>query len=221
MMKAKQKKQKANQKNLPLTDQALAYLRDAIQSQQIKPGQEIDFIALAKELGMSRTPIRESIRQLVTEGLFELKQGGSVCVTQLSAEEGESFYLVRDKLEVAAGRAAAIHISGLEIEMLRSNLTLFDNAHSEPDTLSHIDNQFHELLYDACNNSYLSQELKLLRIKIGLLMGRPFSNPARIDNAYKEHLSIVKALETHNPDLVEKAVSNHYLNARKSRLSLL
>ena len=221
MTKSNQSKQTTAQKNMPLTDQALAYLRDAIQTGKINPGQEVDFAALAQKLGMSRTPLRESIRQLLTEGLLELLPGGTVCVTQLSAVEAEGFYHVRDELEIVAVRAAAVHISGLEIEMLKANLALFDNTRAEPEKLSQIDNQFHTVLYDACNNTYLSQTLRRLRIKIGLLQGRPFSNPERINDAYHEHASIIKALESHNPDIAERAIALHYSNARKSRLSLL
>jgi DNA-binding GntR family transcriptional regulator len=221
MTKSKQPAPTTTQKNMPLTDQALAYLRDAIQTRKINPGEEIDFAALAQKLGMSRTPIRESIRQLLTEGLLELLPGGTVCVTQLSAVEAEGFYHVRDELEVVAARAAAVHISDLEIEMLKANLSLFDKARDEPEKLSQIDNQFHTVLYDACNNNYLSQTLRRLRIKIGLLQGRPFSNPERINDAYSEHASIIKALESHDPDIAESAVAKHYSNARKSRLSLL
>ena len=221
MTKSKQPAPTTAQKNMPLTDQALAYLRDAIQTRKINPGQEIDFAALSQKLDMSRTPIRESIRQLLTEGLLELLPGGTVCVTQLSAVEAEGFYHVRDELEIVAARAAAVHISDLEIEMLKANLSLFDMARDEPEKLSLIDNQFHTVLYDACNNNYLSETLRGLRIKIGLLQGRPFNNPERINDAYNEHASIIKALESHDPDLAEKAVAKHYSNARESRLSLL
>ena len=221
MTKSKQSSPTTAEKNLPLTDQALAYLRDAIQTRKIIPGQEIDFVDLAQKLGMSRTPIRESIRQLLTEGLLELLPGGTVCVTQLSDEEAEGFYHVRDELEIVAARAAAVHISDLEIEMLKANLTLFDEARNEPEKLSQIDNQFHTVLYDACNNDYLSQTLRGLRIKIGLLQGRPFNNPQRINDAYNEHASIIKALESHDPDNAESAVAKHYSNARLSRLSLI
>jgi|TARA_B110000238_G_scaffold128467_1_gene138642 DNA-binding GntR family transcriptional regulator len=209
------------QQNTPLTDQAMAYLRDAIQTQKISPGQEIDFAALAQKLGMSRTPIRESIRQLLTEGLLELLPGGAVSVTQLSAGEAEGFYHVRDELEIVSARAAAVHISDLEIAMLKANLAMFDSARAEPEKLFQIDNQFHTILHDACNNSYLSQTLRRLRIRIGLLQGRPFSNPERINDAYKEHASIIKALESHDPDKTQRAIAKHYRSARTSRLSLL
>tara|TARA_B110000444_G_scaffold259213_1_gene302258 strand:- start:998 stop:1663 length:666 start_codon:yes stop_codon:yes gene_type:complete len=221
MSKSKPDKSAAAQQNMPLTDQAMVYLRDAIHTRKFKPGQEIDFSSLAKDLGMSRTPIRESIRQLVTEGLLELLPGGTVSVTQLSDEEAEGFYHVRNNLEVAAARAAAVHISDLEVEMLKANLALFDKARTQPGKLALIDDQFHTLLYDACNNNYLSQTLKLLRFQVGLLQGRPFNNPQRIDASYKEHKSIIRALESHNPDLTEKAVAKHYNNARKSRLAQL
>ena len=221
MTKSKQPQPATARQNTPLTDQALAYLRDAIQTRKINPGQEIDFAALAQELGMSRTPIRESIRQLLTEGLLEPLPGGSVCVTQLSAKDAEGFYHVRDELEIVAARAAAVHISDLEIEMLKANLSLFDNARDEPEKLSQIDNHFHTVLHGACNNNYLSQTLRRLRIRIGLLQGRPFSNPERINDAYKEHSSIIKALESHDPDKAQRAIAKHYRSARKSRLAHL
>ena len=209
------------QQKTPLTDLALAYLRNAIQTQKINPGEEIDFAVLAQNLGISRTPIRESIRQLLTEGLLEQFPGGRVCVTQLSEEEAEGFYHVRDELEIVAARAAAVHISDLEIEMLKANLALFDSAREDPERLTQIDNQFHRIIHDACSNSYLSQTLKRLRIRIGLLQGRPFRNPGRIDAAYKEHASIIKALESHDPDKAQRAFAKHYRSARESRLSSL
>ena len=221
MTKSKLSEPTTAQQNTPLTDQAMAYLRNAIQTQKINPGEEIDFTALAEKLGMSRTPIRESIRQLLTEGLLELLPGGTVCVTELSARETEGFYHVRDELEIVAARAAAVHISDLEIEMLKANLALFDKAKADPEKLSLIDNQFHTILYDACNNSYLSQTLRRLRIRIGLLQGMPFSNPERIIAAYKEHASIIRALESRVPEKAQRAVAKHYRSARKSRLSLL
>lgn len=209
------------QQNMPLTDQALVYLRTAIHTGEIEPGQEIDFAALAQALGMSRTPIRESIRQLLTEGLLELLPGGTVCVTRLSAEEAEGFYHVLCELEISAARTAAIHISDLELEMLRTNLSMFDVSRDKPEILAQIDSQFHNVIYDSCNNDYLAKTLRLLRIRIGLLKVGPFNKAARVDAAYKEHLSIFKALESHNPELVEKAMSNHITKARKYRLSLL
>ena len=219
MSKSSQVEQTSVPHDMPLTDQAQAYLRNAIRSGRFTPGQEIDFAALGKELGMSRTPIRESIRELLTEGLLELLPGGTVCVAQLTVEEAESFYHVRDELEIAAARAAAIHISDLELEMLKANLVQFDGARNKPELLSQIDDQFHTILHDSCNNSYLTQTLKLLRMKIGLLKGKPFNSKERINSAYKEHVSIIKALESHDPDKAEKAVAKHYGNARKSRLS--
>ena len=91
------------------------------------------------------------------------------------------------KLEIVAARTAAVHISDLEIEMLKANLSLFNMSRDEPEKLSQIDNQFHTVMYDACNNNYLSQTLRRLRIKTGLLQGLPFSNPKRINDAYNEH----------------------------------
>ncbi|MDA1371711.1 MAG: GntR family transcriptional regulator [Proteobacteria bacterium] len=221
MKKSNQPKPTNTPQNMPLTDQSLVYLRNAIRTGKISPGQEIDFAALAKELGMSRTPIRESIRELLTEGLLELLPGGTVCVTQLSAEDAAGFYDVLCELEINAVRAAAVHISELEIEMLRTNLSLFDNARTDPEKLSQIDSQFHNVIYDACNNDYLSQTLSRLRIRIGLLKVRPFDESVRINEAYNEHLAIFKALESHDPDLAEKVIAKHITKARKYRLSRL
>lgn len=221
MNKSRQREPVNAQQNMPLTDQALVYLRDAILNGEFEPGQEIDFAEIAAKLGMSRTPIRESIRQLLTEGLLELLPGGTVCVTRLSAVEAESFYNVLCDLEIAAARDAAIHITDLEIEMLRTNLSLFHSSLSEPEQLSKIDSQFHNIIYQACNNNYLSKSLRLLRIRIGLLKVQPFEKPERIKAAYKEHQAVFNALTARDPDLAEKAITKHIKNARKYRLSLL
>ncbi|MDG2421410.1 MAG: GntR family transcriptional regulator [Gammaproteobacteria bacterium] len=221
MKKPKHSEPAKSSQNMPLTEQALVYLRDAIRTGKLNPGQEIDYAGLAQELSMSRTPIRESVRQLLTEGLLELMPGRTVCVTQVSSEEAESFYQVLHDLEIAAARAAAVHISDLEIKMLKANLSIFNDSKNEPEKLSQIDSQFHNLIYGACNNKYLSQTLKVLRIRIGLLKVQSFDKPARIKSAYREHMEIFKALKSHDPNLAEKAISKHISNARKYRLSLL
>ena len=221
MAKRKQSGSVQPAQNMPLTDQALVYLRDAIRTGKLNPGQEIDYAELAQELNMSRTPIRESVRQLLTEGLLELLPGRTVRVTQVSPIEAESFYKILGDLEIAAVRGAAVHISDLEIEMLKVNLSIFDKSRNEPEKLSQIDSQFHSLIYGACNNKYLSQTLKVLRVRIGLLRVKPFDKPARIKSTYRGHMEIFKALKAHDPDLAEKAMSTHIASARKYRLSLL
>ena len=112
-------------------------------------------------------------------------------------------------------------LSDLEIEMIKVNLSIFDKSRNEPEKLSQIDSQFHSLIYGACNNKYLSQTLKLLRVRIGLLRLKPFDKPARIKSTYKGHMELFKALKSHDPDLAEKAMSKHISSARKYRLSLL
>jgi len=218
MPKTKQSAVSAQRSEASRSDLALQYLRDAIESRKLSAGDEIDFVSLAKELGVSRTPIRESIRQLRTEGLLELLPGGRVCVVQLSLQEIEDYYAVRLGLEVAAVRAAALHISDYEIKILSINLELFDKHRNNPLTLRKIDNQFHNIIYKASRNSYMLQTLHRLRIMLGLVVGNPLEINTRIAKVRNEHAAIVKALKSHQPDLAEKAVTIHIRNAHASRL---
>jgi DNA-binding GntR family transcriptional regulator len=208
-------------KNKTLTDQIMAHLRDAIHSGNFNSDQEIDLSKLARDLSTSRTPVRESIRQLITEGLLELLPSGAVRVIPLPAEEVEIFYQALCQLEIATARIAAANITDVELEMLNANLSLFLKARSQPDKLSQIDSQFHNIIYNASNNDYLLQTLKPLRTRMGLLKVQAFDTPARINASYKEHVAILEALKSHDPDLTEKAIAKHITNACMHRQSFL
>jgi len=202
----------------PLTELVSNHLRNGIESRVLRPGDEIDFAVLARELKISRTPIRESIRKLHADGLVEFFSGGRVRVATLSASDAEAFYVVRLTLEVAAARAATIHISDYELEMLRLNVEYFGAQMKIQTRLYAIDKQFHEILYDASRNQYLSQTLKSLRIVLGLVHGPAYDQKLRINETHAEHTAILKALLSRDPENSANAVTHHIKNAKKARL---
>lgn len=204
----------------PLTEFVCAHLRESIESRQLRPGDEIDFAELAAKLNISRTPIRESIRKLHLEGLVEILSGGRVRIATLSQTDAEHFYVVRLELEKAAVRAATVHISEYEIEMLRLNIDHFAARKDSPDQLPIIDKAFHEILYDASRNQYLSNCLKSLRVMLGLFQDPAYDQGQRIHETHREHTVILKALLRRDSEQAEAAVARHITNAKKARLGL-
>lgn len=170
------------------------HIRNAIASKELRPGTVIDFNALARELNMSRTPIRESIRSLHNAGLLEAINGGQFRVAILDQRKQAAFYAVRMALEAAATRMAATAISEIELELLQHNLEIFSDPATSQAQLPAIDRQFHEIIYEASRNRYLATRLKSLREVLGLIPRTSFETPERIRQIHAEHNAIFAAL---------------------------
>lgn len=202
----------------PLTEVVSNYLRSSIEARRLRPGDEIDFASLSKKLKISRTPIRESIRKLHLEGLLEYDASGRVKVATLSSEDAEDFYAVRLELEISNIKSATIHITDYELEMLRLNLNLFEERSDKPSDLPDIDKMFHDIIYDASRNQFLSQSLKSLRVVLGLFQDPAYDRDSRISSTLKEHTAIFKALAQRDLQQAISAVTKHILNAKKARI---
>lgn len=193
------------------------HIRQAIQTRKLQPGDLINFPELEEELGISRTPIRESIGRLQADGLIESLPGGQFRVAVLSQKQISDFYAVRLELELIAASMAARQITDRELIMLRRNLEIFREHRHDSELLIRIDKQFHEIIFDATRNRYLSQRLKHLRGILALLPFKAFRTSSRVEQAIAEHTSIVNALSAHDLDAAVESVSTHVRNARDAR----
>jgi len=200
-----------------LAERAARQIVESIELRVLKPGEVLDFAALSEAMNISRTPIRESVRKLQMDGLLEGLPGGQFRVVVLTPEKINDYYVVRTELEIAAAGLAARQILDEELDMLKCNLELFRDHIDRPDDLVRLDQQFHEIIYDATRNRYLRKRLSALRVILGLLPVASYHDPQRTKGILKEHKAIVATLARHDAEAAQAAIRTHIEKAGVAR----
>ena len=138
---------------VPLRDQVHHAIVDRILRDELKPGARISDTALARELGVSRTPIREALLRLESEGFLEADIGRGFFVKPLSVREVREAYPVLWTLEVLALRGTGAPTSERRAEMDRINAAL--EGEDDPERRIDLDGEWHRTLLEPCGNEYL------------------------------------------------------------------
>jgi DNA-binding GntR family transcriptional regulator len=192
-------------------------LRDAISDGRIAGGERVREEEVARNLGVSRTPVREALQRLQQRGILILGPGRGLVVAQLSHEQVVELYAMREILEGSAARFAAEHATTAEIATLYQLQEQLRTA--EGDDMLHItlNRRFHQAIYEAAHNRYLMQTLESLHDSFALLRSSTFRLPHRQRNSDEERHRIIAAIERRDPELAEKEAREHILQAQRTR----
>lgn len=195
-------------------------LKRAIIFQEIGPGQKIDEEGVAKQLGVSRTPIRESLCRLENEGIVKIIPRRGAFVVRHSKESIIEILLVREVLEGFAARLAVDHIDERAIEEMRSLFRDFSEANirDRSKDYAQADLKFHTLIVKKSQNSWLMSIMNILNDHIQMLRLRTVALEGRPEHSLLEHRKIIEALEKGNSSLAESLMRRHIQNVRKSVL---
>lgn len=202
-------------------DQVSESIRDAIRDGRYTAGDHIRETEVADWLQVSRTPVREALRRLESEGLLTFESWRGVVVADLDRQQISELYALRESLEGTAARLAARHIDDGEIELLSLLLKRSETASNDPKVQAETNRQLHETIHAAAHNRYLTQTLQNLRNSLALLRGTTYSVPGRAETAAQEHRAIVAAIQNRDPDTAEQTARAHIAAAHKARLRLL
>ncbi len=177
----------------------------------IKPGTRLDERSLAAEYGVSRTPIREAIRQLVAAGLATSKPHVGAVVQAVDASRVASLCEASILLESLCARLAASRITAVEIGRLRKIHAACEACHNAGDANGYAleNRQFHSTIISATQNRDLADSVEHCRLRIAPFQRTPFRSPARRAASQEEHLNIIKALERSAPEDAERAMTAH------------
>jgi DNA-binding GntR family transcriptional regulator len=192
-------------------------LRDAISDGRIAVGERVREEEIARELGVSRTPVREALQRLQQRGLLVFGNGRGLVVAELSQHQVLQLYAMREILEGSAARFAAQHATAADVAILyRLQKEL---AEAKPDALLLVtlNRRFHQAIYEAAHNQYLMQTLNMLHDSLALLHNATFRVPSRRSESDEEHRRIVAAIEKHDPDAAEEAAREHIRQAQRTR----
>jgi DNA-binding GntR family transcriptional regulator len=202
-------------------EQAYRRLREKIQHGTFKPGFRLLEVELAKTLGSSRTPVREALSRLESDGLAVRDPHRGMIVTELDHSMVGELYLVREVLEGTAARLAARHASEGEIAMLRQIVDRDREIGDDPERLANNNRVFHDALYRSAHNRYLLKTLSALRESMALLGQTTLSLHGRFQAALEEHEALVVAIERRDPMAAEQAAIVHIRAAHHSRIRLM
>lgn len=195
-------------------------LRKRIIEGSLQPGQRLREAEIAKSLRVSRTPVREALKRLGSEGLFEYLPNRGAVVAGLTPQQAIELYTLRELLESEAARLAAQHALEPEIEMLRDVLRVQREAGNDPEKLARLNRVFHDTLYRLSHNRYLIDVLKRVRDYTVLLKETGYRAPGRPASAYKEHEEIVDAIARRDPEAAKAASQRHLREAQRLRMML-
>jgi DNA-binding GntR family transcriptional regulator len=197
-----------------LSEMAYETLKESLlkmDSSQMSDEGRLDERELATRLGISRTPLREAVNRLVTEGFLKVVPRKGVFIVKVSKRELIEILLIRASLEGLAARLAIEHITDKDIFMLKKIFSPFDpsNVNRKISKYADANVKFHELvlniskcgkLVELANN--LSDQIRMIRLQTISFRMRPVSS-------LKEHLLIIEALENRKPNLAEKRMREH------------
>ncbi|MFC7704208.1 GntR family transcriptional regulator [Plastorhodobacter daqingensis] len=186
----------------------------------LAPGTRLRETELAERFGMSRTPIREAIRQLEADGLVVHLPRQGATIRTLDYPEIMELYEMRVVLEGTAARMAAQAASMIELAELRTlNEELAQT--SEAARLYELNRQFHLTLFDAAKNRFLIRAISGLQKTMMILGPTTLIAPDRAAEAVKEHYVILDALEARDGDAAEALMRNHLAGAHRARIRAL
>lgn len=185
---------------LPLRDVVFNTLRHAILMGELKPGERLMEINLAKRLGVSRTPIREAIRMLELEGLVIMIPRKGAQVAQITKKDLEDVLEVRGALEKLAIELACDKITKSQIIQLKQTVTEFKKAMEEEDItrLAEMDVAFHDIIFAATQNPRLIQIINNLREQMYRYRVEYLKDRQSHKQLVKEHEEIISNLEQHD-----------------------
>lgn len=221
-------------RNLSIREKAYLYIQQLVASGQLAAGSGISELLLAKELGSSRTPIREAMSRLAAEGILEQSPNGGMLVAQLKREDIIELYELREALEVyAVGRAARVpmrpadqdrlqhliqELSKLQNELKKSRQNALDAGQME--RFIACDLGFHALLMSMTHNSRLQKIINDTRLLISIFaIHRAGHDAAALASIHEYHQRVLDAVVRQDAGAAMKAIADHIQASQRERLN--
>jgi DNA-binding GntR family transcriptional regulator len=185
-------------------------LRRGILDGELAPGHRLRSDVLANDLAVSRTPVREALRKLESEGLVVASRHGLV-VRQLSEQDLTEIFYMREALEGMAARLAAENATRADIDELKNLFEDMETVAARGDiaALRELTGEFHMLVCRASHNARLIQTLQGLLDHARQAQSSTLYMAGRPADALKEHRGLLRAIEKRDPELAEALARQH------------
>jgi DNA-binding GntR family transcriptional regulator len=201
------------------TERLAGEIADAIVAGEWAPGERLDEQAMAERYGVSRTPVREALRQLGASGLIELRPRRGAVVALVTPEELDELFVAMAEIEATCARLAALGMSPVDRRRLESLHDAMGKPATADDAAAYAEanTAFHGAIYAGARNAVLADVALGLRRRLLPYRRAQFRAPGRLTLSHGEHATIVDAIRNgdaarahaamlHHVGLVERAV---------------
>lgn len=193
-----------------LAVQMVETLRERLLSGQIPSGARINEVELAQELSISRGPLREAIRQLVSEGLLVHRPNKGAVVFEADLEEVQALFELRSALETAAARLAAARRGRKDITALRRTCERSRKVLATGRRFAHsTDLDFHRALLDAARSPRISEQVCRVHQQIIVVRSRQDVARSHTDASLTDHEQIAEAIAEGQADRAADLMELH------------
>ena len=216
-----------------MRDKAYLYLQRRIRSGELVAGAALSEVSIARELGSSRTPVREAIRQLVVEGFLRQTANGVSAVVEFSKRDVAELYELREALEVyAVGKAAEHELRPPDLDSLRklvSEILVLRARIEQPERrqlnaeqmqrLVRIDLNFHAMLVRAAANRRILKTFADTRVLLNIFaLRRRGHDAAQLTEIHRHHTEILSAVIRKDSEAAMRALRDHIRISKQERL---
>jgi len=182
--------------NPTLAEKLATAIADGILNGTLPPGLRLDEIGLAQQHGVSRTPVREALRQLTMSGLIDMRPRKGAIVSKATPEQVESLFVAMAEMEATCARLAAMSMTPVERRRLQARheaMTALAGA-GDPDAYSNANVAFHSAIYAGAHNAPIAEYTLGLRRRVGPFRRAQFQVEGRLTKSNQEHDAVVRAI---------------------------
>lgn len=199
-------------------DRVYEQIREAIRQGHFIPGSRLRERDVASQFNVSRTPVREALRRLESEGILTSSAQKGLKVTELDHQMIAELYYMRELLEGTAAGLAAENATKAEIQLLQMIVSEENEYIESPSDLARLNYALHQTIQGAARNRYLVVSLNTLRDGLMLIPSTNLGDTRRAKASHEEHLKIVSAIEAKDPEAAIAAARAHISSAYASKL---
>jgi DNA-binding GntR family transcriptional regulator len=191
-------------------------LADEIIHGRLAPGTALDETIFATRLGVSRTPVREAIRQLEAIGLVETRPHRGAVVRDIPAARLDDMFSVMAELEALCAKWAAVAMTIEERTRLREIWTESAVHVREGGRTTYIkyNDLFHEAVYDGSHNTFLAEQTRVVRLRIAPFRRVQFESVGRLALSHQEHGRVLEAIERGDSEEAHRQMLVHLATVR-------
>jgi DNA-binding GntR family transcriptional regulator len=198
-------------------------IKEMMLNYDIVPGQRLVFVDLAKQLGVSRTPVNNALSILAKEGYLDFVPNQGYSVHKLTLEEAESLYEIREILEIGTIGKAIRNLTPEKMEMLEKRRLEYENSISDRvhRKLFILDAEFHASIMKMIGNLYLVERYRDLCQRIFLRFRTEDLRMDRQKEIVQEHRTLCEAVRNRDVDWAKNLIRMHHTNAKKNLFAII
>ena len=204
----------------PLSSSLFSRLQTDILTGKIRSGEKLTEQRICEQYSVSRTPVREALRQLETDGLIESIPNRGAYVIGFSSQDIEDMYQLRKIYEIQAVRWAIERITDEELDQLEETFEFmeFYTMKGDKEKMLNINTHFHQLIYSASHNRMLQHLLASYQIYIKHIRTSSRSDKEYLKLVLEEHRAIFEAMAAGDAERAKTLTVEHITNAKASIL---